>query len=75
MIEWILYFVIIVFIFLYYWLKRVVKRAVVQPIAKGKVYDPLLSEKTRFTVWWEAHGNKVCFVAGLALGLWFGYGV
>lgn len=51
-----------------YWLTRVIKRAVVQPVADdGKLLDARLSEKKRHVAIMEAHGFAIGFWTALGL--------
>lgn len=56
------------------YLGQPVKRAVVQPVKGGKLLDAVLTEKSRWQVWWDEHKAAACFVAGL-LGLMVGAGL
>ena len=66
--TWILA-IALISVLVYWWLKRIVKKAVVQPIRGIEVLHPILSEKTRIKVFWEAHGPKVGFAIGLILAI------
>lgn len=56
------------------WARRVVKRALVQPVRldNGLVGDMRLTEKTRWQVFWEEWRGVVYFVSGVIAGAWLG---
>lgn len=53
---------------LHFWLTRVIKKAVVQPVADdGKLMDARLSEKKRHVAIMETHGFAIGFWTALGL--------
>lgn len=72
--SYILAAVLVVTIGLIIWLRWIVSKTVVQPVKKGELIGPFLSEKRRYKAIKEDHGWLIGFVIGLAIGIILCYG-
>jgi len=60
---------IIVIILVVLWFRKIIRKAVVQPVIDGRLTGPFLSEKPRYKVVIEEYGIVIGFLFGFLLGV------